>query len=400
MSDSLNNPPALLVREVMSGDPAFVSPDEPLQAVLRLMAERSIGSVLVGSPGFIKGIFTERDLLRIAPDAPPGWRQQPVSAWMTLDPQTVSPDMDWEHAIALMDRFHIRHLPVQENGRIVGMVSSRQLITTRTEHLDRLVEERTRELKRITADVQQRERLTQRSMRVAGGLMNRLLLPSEPPRWPELSWAVQFRPLDPLGGDYYDFAQPDGRHLGILIADASGHSLPAAMVAIMARIAFAEASRSIVSPGAVLREMNQRLTELTEEQFVSAFYGVYDRVLRRFTFAGAGHPHPLHFIAKSDAVQALETRGLLLGIVHDAQYEEKAIELATGDRLCFFTDGVTESRDAAGNPYGTDRLGAALHVAQGHANAVLRSIADSLLRFRGAQSPSDDETLLVAEVKE
>ena len=229
----------------MSRDPVMVPPGEPLQEVIRRMAERQIGAMLVGENGVVTGIFTERDLLRIAPDAPHGWRQAPVADWMTRDPHTIGPDVGWEEAAAILDRLHVRHLPVVENGRAIGMLSARQLIAYRTDHLDRLVAERTRELQRLTGELTDRERQTQRSLKVAGRLMNRLLLPGAPPAWPELAWAVHFRPLDPLGGDYYDFAQPDGRHLGVLIADASGHSLPAAMVAIMARIAFAEVGRGI-----------------------------------------------------------------------------------------------------------------------------------------------------------
>jgi serine phosphatase RsbU (regulator of sigma subunit) len=392
-------PAELQVREVVSPDPVTVPPSEPLQAVIRRMTEHRIGAVLLGRDGIVTGIFTERDLLRIAPDAPPSWRASPVADWMTRDPHTISPDLGWEEAAVLLERLHVRHLPVVENGRAIGILSARQLMAFRAEHQNRLVAERTRELETLTAEMAQRERLTQRSLKVAGRLMNRLLLPGAPPEWPEIAWAVHFRPLDPLGGDYYDFAQPDGRHLGVLIADASGHSLPAAMVAIMARIAFAEASRETTSPAAVLRGMNQRLQELTDEQFVSAFYGLYDRVLRRLTFAAAGHPQPLHYDASTGRVRPLESRGLLLGIETDASYEEQSVELSAGDRLCLFTDGVTESRNPAGEQFGNDRLATLLATARGHADAILRHVLDGLATFRDGRPVADDETLLVAEVR-
>jgi sigma-B regulation protein RsbU (phosphoserine phosphatase) len=390
-------PADLRVRDVMSRDLVTVSPNEPLQEVIRRMADRQIGAVLVAVGDTVVGIFTERDLLRIAPDAPHGWRQSPVADWMTRDPHTVSPDGSWEEAAALLDRLGVRHLPVVEHGRAVGMLSARLLMSHRAGHLNQQVEERTGELQRLTGELLHRERQTQRGLKVAGRLMNRLLLPGAPPDWPELAWAVHFRPLDPLGGDYYDFAQPDGRHLGVLIADASGHSLPAAMVAIMARIAFAEAGRDTTSPAAVLRGMNQRLQELTDERFVSAFYGVYDRVQRRFTYAGAGHPPPLQYGAKTGVVRPLVSRGLLLGIMPDAEYEEASVELARGDRLCLFTDGVTET---GLEPFGVERLEAELAAARGHADAVLRRVLASLADYRGDRPPNDDETLLVAEVRD
>ena len=389
----------LKVREVMSRDPITVPPEESLQSVIRRMVENQIGAALVGTGGIVVGIFTERDLLRITPDAPSGWRQSPVAEWMTRNPHTISPDIGWEDAAVLLEGLHVRHLPVVENGRAIGILSARQLIAFRTEHQNRLVAERTRELELLAGEMAQRERQTQRSLKVAGRLMNRLLLPGSPPDWPEIAWAVHFRPLDPLGGDYYDFAQPDGRHLGVLIADASGHSLPAAMVAIMARIAFAEAGREATSPAAVLRGMNQRLQELTDEQFVSAFYGVYDRVLRRLTYAAAGHPPPLHYDAVSGTVQRLESRGLLLGIDPDADYDERTVALVPGDRLCLFTDGVTESKDPAGEPFGNVRLAESLMAATGHAPAVLQRLLKEIAAFRDERPVTDDETILVAEVK-
>jgi serine phosphatase RsbU (regulator of sigma subunit) len=389
----------LKVCEVMSRDPVMVRPGEPLQNVIRRMVEHQIGAVLVGDDGIVVGIFTERDLLRVAPDAPSGWRQLPVASWMTRNPHTIGPDVGWEDAAVRLEHLGVRHLPVVENGRAVGILSARQLIAFRAEHQDRLVAERTRELSRLTGEMAQRERETQRTLKVAGRLMNRLLLPGAPPDWPELAWAVHFRPLDPLGGDYYDFAQPDGRHLGVLVADASGHSLPAAMVAIMARIAFAEAGRETTSPGQVLRGMNQRLQELTDEQFVTAFYGVYDRVLRRFTFAAAGHPPPLLYNAGSRSVVPLEARGLLLGIEAAATYEEQSVELHPGDRLCFFTDGITEGRNLAGETFGAERLSVGLTVG-GHADVIVRRLLADLAAFRGTRPGADDETLLVAEVRE
>ena len=390
----------LRVRQVMTPDPVTVPPGEPLQEVLRRMARHRIGAVLVGDGGLVEGIFTERDLLRIAPDAPHGWRQRPVADWMTRDPHTVGPDAGWEEAAALMERLHVRHLPVVEGGRTIGIVTARQLIAHRTQHLNRLVDERTGELQRLTEQLLKRDRQTQRNLTAAGRLVNRLLLPAARPDWPELSWAVHFRPLDPLGGDYYDFAQPDGRHLGVLIADASGHSIPAAMVAIMTRLAFAEASRDSTRPGEVLAALNRQLQGLADERYVSAFYGIYDRVLRRFTYASAGHPPPLLYDASDRVCRPLESRGLLLGIVPDAEYEERSVDLAAGDRLCLYTDGVTESRDAAGEQFGVGRLeGALTGGGRGGAEAVLRRLVEVLTSFRGERPAGDDLTLVVAEVR-
>jgi len=393
-------PNDLRVRQVMATAPIMVPPDEPLQEVIRRMARHRIGAVLVGEGGAVEGIFTERDLLRVAPDAPHGWRQRRVADWMTRYPHTISPDTSWEEAVALLERLHVRHLPVVEDGRTVGIVSARDLIAHRTEHLNRLVEDRTRELEVRTGQLLERDRQTQRDLLVAGRLMQRLLLPGAPPDCPELAWAVDYRPLDPLGGDYYDFAQPDGKHLAVLIADASGHSIPAAMVAIMARLAFAEASLRSIHPGEVLTALNGRLQGLADERFVSAFYGVFDRVQHRLTFANAGHPPPLHYDSRRGVCRPLDSRGMLLGVVPDSAYEEKCVELAPGDRLCLYTDGVTESRNPDGTQFGFSRLEQALvGVGRGGAGAVLGRLVASLTSFRNGRPAEDDVTLVVAEVR-
>ena len=392
--------PELSVRRVMNADPVRVGPDTHIQEVLDRMNHRRIGAVLVEDAGTLVGIFTERDFLRRAAGATPGWRELPVRDWMTTDPYTIGPDASWETAAAEMERLRVRHLPVVEDGRIVGIISARGLIGHRADHLNRVVEERTYELRRANDQLLARDAEMMHYMKVAGRLQARMVLPQSPPDWPEVGWGVHFAPLDPLGGDYYDFARPEPDRLGILIADASGHSIPAALVAIMARQAFREASGRAKEPGAVLGEMNARLQDLTEERFVTAFYGVLDRRTRRFTYANAGHPFPLRFVAQERRCQPLSARGFMLGVMPEEVYTEQTIELEPGDRLCFFTDGVPDCRDERGEAFGTDRLEEYLRM---HGHSPVTRLTDGLVghlaSFRGDAVACDDMTLLLAEMR-
>ena len=280
-----------------------------------------------------------------------------------------------------------------DGGVTVGIVSARHLIAARAEHLDRLVAER-------TAQLGERDAQMRHNMEVAGRLMDRLLLPRAPPEWPELAWGVYYRPLDQLGGDYYDFAQPDANHLGVLIADASGHSLPAALVAIMARIAFAETSRRSAAPRPSSAQMNARLQGLADERYVTAFYGLYDRRTRALTYANAGHPPPLHYSAATRVALPLEGRGFMLGIVPDVRYDEASLTLAPGDRLCLFTDGAPDSLSPEDVPFGVERM-AAVMATEGEqpAEVLLQQVVNEILTFRGPRPAGDDCTILVAEVK-
>ncbi|WP_228498875.1 PP2C family protein-serine/threonine phosphatase [Thermogemmata fonticola] len=389
--------PLLKVRDVMESQPVTVSPDCPLREVLLLMNERRIGSVLVtDSERRLLGIFTERDLLRRIVAAPSDWLCHPVSEWMTPHPHTIGPDLDWEEAIVRMERLRVRHLPVVENGVVVGIISTRLLMARRTDYLHRQVEARTRALKQLNDELLARDAELRHNLKAAARFQTRLLLPSEPPTWPELSWGIHYAPLDHLGGDYYDVARPDPNHLGFLIADASGHSIAAMMVAIISRIAFSEVAPTTISPGQVLAAMNERLQNLADDRFVTAFYGVLDRSTGQLTFANAGHPSPLHFVAAIGEVKLLRATGFMLGIMPGEQFREKCVQLGAGDRLVFYTDGLIEARNEIGETYGMERLKDCL---QRHGyespDFLCRAILEDQRRFCGQQPLQDDLTLVV-----
>jgi phosphoserine phosphatase RsbU/P len=389
----------LTVRQVMNPNPIRLGPDSPIQDALERMNGQRVGSVLIVEGERLVGIFTERDFLKRTTAAVPGWRTLPLRDWMSPTPYTIDPNATWEEAAMSMQRLRVRHLPVVEEGRVIGIVSARQLIARRAEHLNLLVGERTQELRQANEQLLARDSEVTYYMKVAARLQQRLVLPAAPPQWPELTWGVHYAPLDPLGGDYYDFAQPSPDHLGILIADASGHGIPAAMVAIMARLAFREMAERTTQPGDVLAAMNRRLADLTDERFVTAFYGVLDRQTMRLTCANAGHPFPFRYVARTRTVEPLSARGLLLGIDPDEVYREREVELMPGDRLCLFTDGVTDCRNAIGESFGLERIAAAI-APNGKADRILLGglLIDRLSEFRGDTKPCDDMTLVMAEV--
>jgi phosphoserine phosphatase RsbU/P len=392
-------PQSLTVRMVMHPDPVVVHPDRPVGDLLLMMNRQRIGSVLVcDDSDRLVGIFTERDLLVRVADAVVGWRNYPVSDWMTRDPHFIAPDVGWEEAVATMTNRKVRHLPVVESGRVVGLLSTRMLMDRRTEYLNQRVEERTLDLRRANDQLMARDLEVLHNLRAAGRLQQ-TLLPHAPPDWPELKWAVHYAPLDHLGGDYYDFATPDADHLGFLIADASGHSIAAAMVAIMTRFAFAEVGHTTTRPGEVLAALNRRLSGVADERFVTAFYGVFNRRTRTLRYANAGHPYPLLLEAATGKVKPLAAQGFLLGIIPDEVYAEREVTLAPNDALCFFTDGLVEARNEIGEQYGEDNVTGCLLA---HPSAAPQTATDEILRsqqtFCSGVPLSDDLTLSVCRV--
>lgn len=388
---------AITVRHVMQANPIIVQPTSTVGDLLPLMNDKRIGSVLVCNGDALIGIFTERDLLRRVADAVIGWRNYPVTAWMTSNPHTITADVGWEDAVQTMASRKVRHMPVVEDGRVIGLLSTRMLMARRAEHLDAEVAERTTALQLANNALLARDQETLHNMRAAGRLQKQLL-PQQPPRWSALEFAIHYAPLDHLGGDYYDFAEPDKDHVGLFIADASGHSIPAALVAIMTRYAFADIARRSISPGEVLTKINRRLCGITEERFVTAFYCVLNRRTGILKYANAGHPYPLHCEAATGAINPLVAHGFLLGIVPEEIYQEREVQLNPGDRLTFFTDGLIEARNEIGEMYGTDRLTNCLNRVDANPTTDVREILACMNQFIGKEPLTDDLTLVSCQL--
>src|SRR6476659_8733024 len=136
-------PTDLTVRRLMTADPARVAPDQPVQVAVELMNARRFGAVLITEGDHLVGIFTERDFLRRSTAGPNNVKTTPIKDWMSPYPYTIHPDAGWEEAVAAMERLRVRHLPVVENGKLVGIVTTRALMAHRAEHLNGIVRERT-----------------------------------------------------------------------------------------------------------------------------------------------------------------------------------------------------------------------------------------------------------------
>jgi len=232
--------------------------------------------------------------------------------------------------------------------------------------------------------------------------IQRSLLPKELPRIPNLSLAVHYQTSRRAGGDYYDFFPlPDGRW-GILIADVSGHGTPAAvLMAITHSIAHAYPGPP-TPPAQMLNYVNRHLTSryiIQSETFVTAFYGIYDPADRSLTYACAGHNPPRWKRCAGGGISSLATLdGLPLGIEPDHTYRERTEEFQPGDQIIFYTDGIVEATNSAGEMFGVERLDRVLSQCREEASELLGAVLTALEEFTAGQPPADDQTLLVAKV--
>jgi sigma-B regulation protein RsbU (phosphoserine phosphatase) len=232
--------------------------------------------------------------------------------------------------------------------------------------------------------------------------IQRSLLPARLPSIPTLDLAAYYQPSRRAGGDYYDFFPlPDGRW-GILIADVSGHGTPAAvLMAVTHSIAHAHPGPP-TPPGVLLGYVNQQLAHRytnSSGAFVTAFYGIYDPARRELTYACAGHNPPRLKRCQDGTLAVLDCAGgLPLGLLEEEAYPDSTLQLQQGDQIVFYTDGITEAHNPAGELFGTARLDQVLENCSLKASALLDEVLLSVDQFAAGQPPHDDRTVIVARV--
>jgi serine phosphatase RsbU (regulator of sigma subunit) len=188
------------------------------------------------------------------------------------------------------------------------------------------------------------ESLTEQ-LRLAG-LVQRDFLPAQLPNSPEAQWAASFIPAEWVSGDIYDVARVDEQHIGFYIADAVGHSMPAALLTIFIKQALAmretvNSSYRIFAPKEVLKGLNARMISqrLSGYQFITCCYCLLNVKTRQMAFARGGHPYPI-LLREDEPPKQLEARGSLLGVFENAEFDQQVVQLQSGDKLLLYSDGA------------------------------------------------------------
>lgn len=203
-------------------------------------------------------------------------------------------------------------------------------------------------------------------------------------------------PSGEVGGDYYDYIKIIDNQTGIAIADVSGKGIPAALIMASFRASLIAEIRNNFALRTICKKVNRLLYDSIElGNFVTGFYGVLDSKNDIFTFANCGHTQPIHIFNKNE-VSFLKEGGPALGVIPDADYEERPIFLRSGDLLFFYTDGITEAVDEKGEQFGEDRLVDIL-IKNNNLSAleVRQIIYNELLAFASSTHIFDDLTMIV-----
>jgi sigma-B regulation protein RsbU (phosphoserine phosphatase) len=220
------------------------------------------------------------------------------------------------------------------------------------------------------------------------------ILPGAFPESADFRVAARYVPMTAVAGDLYDFLMTDAGRAGLLIADVSGHGVPAALIASMVKMAATSQRDEAAHPARLLAGMNSALCGNTQGQFVTAAYVHLDAQRRELRYAAAGHPAML--LLREGRVIEIAENGLLLAATDDALYTERSMTLERGDRLLLYTDGLLEAKDGAGRMFGEESLASALRntAALAPVDAVERIIAEVQ---RWSVSQEDDLTALICD---
>ena len=263
--------------------------------------------------------------------------------------------------------------------------------------LEKRVAERTEQLKSAMAkqqkEAQERERIEQ-ELRVAR-LIQQTLLPKSVPRLPGYDVAAYYRPAREVGGDFYDFLELEDGRLGLVVGDATGHGVPAAlMMANTQSVLRAVAQRGGSEPGRILAEVNEVLRSyIPPSMFVTCFYAILDPKSGTLRYANAGHDLP--YLWHGCDCEELRARGMPLGLMPGMSYEEKEMVLDTGEGVLFYSDGLVEAHNPEGEMFSFPRL-RALIAQHGEEERALRDVLmEELHSFTGEEWEQEDDITLV-----
>jgi phosphoserine phosphatase RsbU/P len=220
------------------------------------------------------------------------------------------------------------------------------------------------------------------------------ILPPEFPSSASFRVAARYVPMTSVAGDFYDFLVTDDQQAGLLIADVSGHGVPAALIASMVKVAATSQRANAADPARLLSGMNAVLCGNTQNQFVTAAYVHLDSNSKTLHYSAAGHPPML--LLRNGKVAEIVENGLILAAFDFATYTNVTHPLQPGDRLLLYTDGIIEAANAKGDPFGQDALSSLLlQTAELPPSASSDQILSAVQQWSASQD--DDLTVLICD---
>jgi sigma-B regulation protein RsbU (phosphoserine phosphatase) len=229
------------------------------------------------------------------------------------------------------------------------------------------------------------------------------MLPASCPEIQGFKIAASSTPAREVGGDFFDFIEMEENRAGFIVGDVTGKSVSGALVMSASRSVFRMLSEEALSVGEIMIRANRRtIKDIKTGMFVALLYAVLDGKDGTLSLCSAGQTQPIHISAKTGEACLVETEGdnFPLGILEDADYRETRLELASGDRVILYTDGIVEAMNEKEEIFGFERL---LDLVQGaksfSAESLLKELLDKVNEFVGNAAQHDDLTAIVVSVE-
>lgn len=228
-------------------------------------------------------------------------------------------------------------------------------------------------------------------------------------------------PADNIGGDFYSFidhnihSMNQSEHepgiikythnetpfLGIVIGDVAGHGVSSALIMALSAGLFTEIGKRHITPKKVLAAANKNLIRYIENSqvtHVTAFYGMLNIDTKMFHYCRAGHPSPILY-RNQETIQPLDSAGCFLGMFDELEFYEESVQLQTGDRLFFYTDGITEAKGPDGGLFGNDRLMASIRkTSSDPIGTSINQLFEDVDVYTEYQKALDDRSLVILEI--
>jgi sigma-B regulation protein RsbU (phosphoserine phosphatase) len=261
-----------------------------------------------------------------------------------------------------------------------------------SEKMESKVKERTHQLQVYNEELLNIQRQIQAEMQM-GQRIQEAIIPQI--TFTEIDCAGFYRPMEQLGGDYYDIVSLGDKKYAFVIADVCGHGIPAAMVTMMAKISFQKNIRLYINPEDVIQQVNFDLCKITaNKKYLAAFYGELDLNANILTYSNAALTEIL-LVQKDGSLQRLIPNSSIIGYLEKLPLETATISTKETSKIILYTDGITESENN-GERYGVERLESIVVANKDKsANALKNIIIDDLNSFMPLENAKDDLTLLV-----
>ena len=250
--------------------------------------------------------------------------------------------------------------------------------------------------------VRVREKLSaiQAEVKIASRIQQSIL-PVGSPNLKDLGFGARYIPMEGVAGDFYDFHAIDDQSVGVLVADVSGHGIPAAMISTMVKVAFSQQSLHGNDAARVLNEMNSLLSGKMEDQFLTASYVYLNLNQHKLVVADAGHCPLLIWRRKEQHMIKLKPKGMIIGFMPEIECPIEEIKLIEGDRIVMYTDGIVEAANPKGELFNEENLiNLISKYEKQEPEAFIDTVVNQLREWIGGDKKTfeDDLTMVVMDI--